>query len=106
MTESAAEVLARARARETERHGIDSASLRIDYDAAKKLFRKQKARLTRAVNSGDRDKILLACTQTVREWNADYPCAGVWPDDGGWREQAALDAAFPPGEAPQLHDLD
>ena len=59
----------------------------------------QKAALTRAVRSGDREKVLAACTKAVREWSQSY-----WPD--GWcRWQRALDDAYPVFAAPQLEDL-
>jgi hypothetical protein len=60
----------------------------INYERAAKLYPKQKAALTRAVNSGDAIKIKAAVTQAVREWNE----CGAWPD--AWsRWQRALDDA-------------
>lgn len=96
--ETAAEILARARRREAAR---DAAYVPIDYKAAAKEFRQQKAALTRAINSGDRDKVVLACTKAVREWNQP---ARAWPDDWS-RWQRALDDVFPVFHAPQLGDL-
>lgn len=98
----AADILARARAREDLRASVERP--RADYPAANKLFRKQKAALTRAINSGERDKVLVACAKAVAEWNADYPCAGMWPDNWS-RWQNALDEVFPVFQAPDLHDL-
>lgn len=100
MAESAAEILARARAREAAR---DAAHVPIDYKAANKKFRTQKAALTRAINSGNRDKIVEACAKAVREWS-EPPFNGAWPDD--WSHwQRALDDAFPVFQAPALEDL-
>lgn len=96
---TAGELLARARAREDVR----AARPRIDYKEANKRFRVQKAALTRAVNSGDRDKVLVACGKAVREW-AGPPFHGAWPDDWS-RWQRALDDAFGPFGAPRLEDL-
>lgn len=96
--ETAQEILARARSREDAR---DAAHVPIDYAAANAEFRKQKAALTRAINSGERDKVLLACTKALREWNQP---GRAWPDDWS-RWQRALDDAFDWGHAPQLDDL-
>jgi hypothetical protein len=61
----------------------------IDYTMMQKNYPKQKAALTRAVNSKDPTKIKAAVTKAVREWN-QY--GGVWPDDWS-RWQRALDDA-------------
>lgn len=95
---SANEILARAREREAAR---EAAYTPIDYDAANKEFRQQKSALTRAINSGDREKVLLACAKAVREWNQP---ARAWPDNWS-RWQRALDDAFEWGQAPRLEDL-
>ena len=51
-------------------------------------FRKQKSRLTRAVNSGDPLNVLKACEDTLAEW-----AGKAWPDD--WSRWArALDDAY------------
>ena len=64
----------------------------------------QKAALTRAKNSGDPEKVVLACQKAVREWNADHPCAGAWPDHwSSW--QRALDDALGYGRSVELSDL-
>jgi hypothetical protein len=61
---------------------------RIDYDRMKRIGRSQKAALTRAVNSGDPEKVAAACKKAVAEWNE----IGCWRDD--WpRWQCALDDA-------------
>lgn len=97
----AQEALALARQRADARH---EARPQIDYDAANKLFRKQKAALTRAVNSGDPDKVVLACRNAVREWDAEQPCGGAWPDHwSNW--QRALNDALPWNARVELADL-
>jgi hypothetical protein len=95
---SAEEILARARQREAARA---AAHVPIDYTAANREFRRQKAALTRAINSGDRDKVLVACTAAVHEWNQP---GRAWPDDWS-RWQRALDDVFPVFTAPRLEDL-
>ena len=74
-----------------------------DYQAANKKYRSQKAALTRAGNSKDRDKVLAACVKVVSEWGA-APFNGMWPDDWA-RWQGALDDVFPVFRSPQLEDL-
>lgn len=49
-----------------------------------KKYAQQKAALTRAINSGDKDKVIAACKKAVEEWG------DVWPDDWS-RWQRALD---------------
>lgn len=100
--DEAGEILATARAREATRAAVERP--RPDYLAANKVFRAQKAALTRAIKSGDRDKVLVACRKAVRQWNADFPFAGMWPDDWS-RWQRALDDVFPVFQAPDLADL-
>lgn len=88
-----------AKARERER-AAEAARPRIDYERMKRDFPKQKARLTRAINSGDRDKVIVACRDVVVEWDE----IGCWPDDWSmW--QRALDDTFPVFHAPRLEDL-
>lgn len=54
----------------------------------KAQFRSQKARLTRAKNSGDPLAVLAAVERTLDEWSGK-----VWPDD--WSRWArALDDAY------------
>lgn len=94
----ATDILETARRRQAAR---DAAYVPIDYAAAAREFRRQKASLTRAVNSGDRDRVIIACRDAVREWNQP---ARAWPDD--WpRWQRALDDCFPVFQAPDLADL-
>lgn len=62
----------------------------IDYAAANRAYRRQKAALTRAENSGDPSRVVKTCRKTVIEWCYDgYP----WPDDWS-RWQRALDDAI------------
>lgn len=76
---------------------------RIDYAASNKKFRQQKAALTRAVNSGDPDKVIEACQKAVREW-AQAPFHGAWPDDWS-RWQRALSDVLPYNQQVNLEDL-
>jgi hypothetical protein len=62
---------------------------RIDYARMKVEHPKQKAALTRAIKTGDPEKIATVCKAAVVVWNE----VGAWPDD--WhRWQAALDNAL------------
>lgn len=89
-----ADALARSEARA-------AASRPIDYAAANKSFKRQKAALTRAVNTGDRDTIVKAVAKTVNEWETEgFP----WPDDWS-RWQGALDDALPWNQQVDLRDL-
>jgi hypothetical protein len=63
----------------------------IDYAKMKRERPQQKAALTRAIKSGNRAKIISACTVAVRQWND----GGAWPDDWS-RWQRALDDSAPP----------
>lgn len=103
----AQEALARARRREEARAAAGRERGPIDYEKANKLFRKHKAALTRARNSGERgseerrDKVVLACTRAVQEWDREQI---PWPDNWSlW--QNALDDEFPVFHAPRLEDL-
>lgn len=73
----------------------------IDYARMQRTHRTHKARLTRAINSGDRSKIIDAARLAVAEWDA----IGAWPDDWS-RWQRAIDDAHPwPTFGPQLEEL-
>lgn len=48
----------------------------IDYERMRRTFPKHKAALTRAVKSGDTDKVAAACRAARTEWNE----IGAWPD--------------------------
>jgi hypothetical protein len=94
----AQEILARARKRSDLR---TAATPRVDYQALNRMVRRQRGALTRAVNSGDRERIVLVCRDAVREWN-EPGC--MWPDDwSSW--QRALDDALPFHQRVSLHDL-
>lgn len=78
-----------------------AATPRIDYQRMNRRGPALKATLTRAVKSGDRDRVVIACRDAVREWDE----IGAWPDDWS-RWQRALDDCFPVFHAPDLRDLD
>lgn len=95
--EDAQTILETARRREEAR---ELAYVPIDYARMNREGRKLKGALTRAVNSGDRDKVILACANAVRVWDE----VGAWPDDWS-RWQRALDDVFPVFHGPDLRDL-
>jgi hypothetical protein len=72
----------------------------IDYARARREFPKQKAALTRAIKTGDVNKIRAACAKAVAEWDA----VGAWPDDWA-RWERALNDALPWYENEDLRDL-
>lgn len=75
---------------------------RTDYAALNKLIKRQRAALTRAKNSGDSAKVVLACRDAVREWDAP---GVMWPDD--WAHwQRTLDDVLGYGNSVDLRDLD
>lgn len=76
---------------------------RTDYAAANVAFRKQKAALTRAVNTRDPEKVAAACKKAVTEWG-QAPFHGAWPDDWA-RWQRALDDILPWNARVDLGDL-
>lgn len=73
-----------------------------DYKALNRMVRKHKAALTRAKNSGDPHKVIVACEAARDDFNA-----GIWPDnwpmwniayehatqevDGGWGGRSLVD---------------
>jgi hypothetical protein len=94
----AQEVLVRARQRSDLR---TAATPRVDYQALNRMVRRQRAALTRAVNSGDPERVVIACRDAVREW--DQPGC-LWPDD--WSQwQRALDDVLPYRQRVSLADL-
>jgi hypothetical protein len=94
----AQELLTRAHQRAESRA---AATPRVDYQALNRMVRRQRAALTRAVNSGDPERVVLACRDAVRAWNAP---GGLWPDE--WTHwQRALDAALPFHHQVSLADL-
>ena len=79
-----------------------AATPRVDYQALNRMVRGQRAALTRAVNSGDPERVVIACRDAVRAWN-EPGC--LWPDE--WSHwQRALDAALPFHQQVSLADLD
>jgi hypothetical protein len=94
---SAAEALATAHARADRR----ARATRVDYDALNRMVPRQRAALTRAINTGDRDKVIVAVQKAVREWNQP----GVtWPDDWS-RWQRAVDDVLPFHQHVDIADL-
>lgn len=94
----AQEVLTRARQRSDR---LAAATPRVDYQALNRMVRRQRAALTRAVKSGDRDRVVIACRDAVREWNQP---GCMWPDD--WAHwQRALDDLLPFHQQVSLSDL-
>jgi hypothetical protein len=92
------EVLARAHRREDQRY---AATQPVDYKKLNDMVRRQRAALTRAVNSGDRDRVVLACRDAVNEWNQP---GCMWPDE--WAHwQCALDSVLPFHQQVSLADL-
>ncbi len=82
------------------RQAARPAPRRIDYDRMNRVHPRQKAALTRAVKTGDAEKIAVVCKAAVAEWNE----IGAWPDD--WhRWQAALDDALPWSQHIDLREL-
>ena len=75
----------------------------IDYRAAQAQFTKQKAALTRAVNSGDPDKVKATVKKARDEWDR-APFNGAWPDDWS-RWQRALDDVLPWNQRIQIEEL-
>lgn len=73
----------------------------IDYETMNRNFPKQKAALTRAVNSGDPEKVIATTRKTIAEWEA---AGGAWPDDWA-RWQRALDDVLPWREQVDMNTL-
>lgn len=72
----------------------------IDYARMSREHPKQKRRLTLAVKSGVRGRIIAECKRAVIEWDD----IGAWPDD--WAHwQRTLDDAYPVFQAPDLREL-
>lgn len=97
-TDSARQILARARERGDRRA---AATPRVDYAALNAMVRRQRAALTRAINSQDLDKLVATVRAAVIEWNQP---GAMWPDDWS-RWQRALDDALPFHEHVDIRDL-
>lgn len=63
-------------------------TVRVDYDALNKMVKRQKAALTRARNSGNPEKVIIACRDAVREWNKP---GAIWPDNWSLWERTLND---------------
>jgi hypothetical protein len=73
---------------------------RIDYERMNRSMPKLKAKLTRAKNSGDPEKVAAACKEAIDEWNE----IGAWPDD--WAHwQRTLDDMLPWNRHVDIRDL-
>ena len=72
----------------------------IDYARMSAIYPKQKAALTRAVRTGDPEKVAAVCKKAVAEWNE----IGAWPDEWS-RWQRALDGVLPIFDSIRLEDL-
>lgn len=72
----------------------------IDYDRMKQVWPRQKAALTRAVNTGDPEKVAKVCKDAIEVWNE----IGAWPDD--WALfQRGLDDVLPYYARVDINDL-
>ena len=72
----------------------------IDYDRIKREMPKLKAALTRAVKTGDPEKVAAECVRAMTVWDE----VGAWPDH--WNEwQIALDSVLPWHRRVDLRDL-
>ena len=91
-------LIVRAHARADRRA---QATVRVDYEALNRMVRRQRAALTRAVNSGEPERVVLACRDAVAEWNRP---GSMWPDDWS-RWQRALDDVLPLHQQVSLEDL-
>jgi Family of unknown function (DUF6349) len=96
--QGAAALLGRAERRAAVR---ESAHVPIDYAAAKAEHTRHMRALTVAINSGDPDKVVLACAAAVADW--DKP-GRAWPDNWN-RWQIALDDSQPWNRPVLLEDL-
>ena len=62
----------------------------------------QKAALTRAIRSGDKEQVLAECQRVIdRDWTAGSPHTPYWPDSWS-RWQRALEDAYSPEPAPKV----
>lgn len=68
-------ILAAARRRQLAK---EAARVRPDYAALNKMVKRQRAALTRAINSGEPDRVIVTVAAAVREWGQP---GMIWPDD-------------------------
>jgi predicted NBD/HSP70 family sugar kinase len=94
----AQELVARAQRRSDMRAAAEP---RVDYKALNEMVRRQRAALTRAVNTRDPERVILVCRDAVREWNEP---GAMWPDEWA-RWQSALDDVLPFHQQVSLGDL-
>ena len=100
MSKEVDRILEEARARDHARASVECGR---DYAACNIAFKKQKAALTRAINSKDPNKVVMACRAAVQAWSK-APFDGAWPDDWS-RWQRALDDALGLGKRVSLESL-
>lgn len=87
------DALARSEARQERERPIDYARMRREWP-------KQKAAFTRAVKTGDPEKVAAVCVKAMNTWDE----IGAWPDD--WSLfQRALDEVLPWRQRIDLGDL-
>jgi hypothetical protein len=79
----------------------EAAAPRIDYEAMRRMYPKQKGALTRAIKSGDPRQVISAVITAVEQWE---DAGGVWPDD--WAHwQRALDDMLRWPQSVDMRDL-
>ncbi len=99
MSETEAQQIIRvAQERSRQRHDTTP---RVDSQALNRMVKRQRAALTRAINSKDPEKVVLACRKAVSEWSTPGVC---WPDDWS-RWQRALDDVLAWPQHIELADL-
>lgn len=98
LSEESQAILRVAKAKEKLRWAT---SVPIDYQASQREFVAQKAALTRALNSGDPNRVIIACKNAVDSWSQP---GRMWPDDWS-RWQCALDASLGFSLIVSLEDL-
>ena len=79
----------------------EAAAPRIDYEAMRRMYPKQKGALTRAIKSGDPRQVIAAVITAVQQWD---DAGGVWPDDWA-RWQRALDDVLRWPQSVDMRDL-
>ena len=95
----AQQILERAHAREDARAAV---YVPIDYPRAKRENRRLRAQLTRAVNSGDKEQVILAC-RDASPTGTSQACPGRIPGHTGSAPSTTCSAGWPHGV--DLRDL-
>lgn len=99
MATNVQQIIQRARTRTEAR---EAASPKPERDL-NRVYRAQKAALTRAIRSDDPERVIRTCRDAVNAW-AKPPFNGAWPDNWS-RWQRALDDALGVFNRIQLEDL-